>query len=77
MFWNRRNRKYVDGSKDNLPKRLGDYSFGLSMAMAIAVFAEYVLKENTSISDEKFAICMGFAFFVFVFGILMYKKGGL
>jgi peptidoglycan/LPS O-acetylase OafA/YrhL len=78
MFWSKkRNYRYVDGSKDNLPKRLGDYSFGLSMAMSIAMFAEYVLEREANISDDLFLWCLAGVFVCFVSGIFFYKKGGL
>ena len=78
MFWNEKRRKRIyNGDKDNLPKRLGDYSFSLSVAGAIALFAEYVIKGGENVSANIIYLCVAIVFGLLVIGIVFYKKGGL
>jgi hypothetical protein len=75
--------KVVDGielkekSRKRLPEKLGDCSFGLFMALSVALFAEYVLKGATGISNEILAITMTGIILALFSGIIFYKKGGL
>jgi hypothetical protein len=78
VIWNEKKRRRIyNGDKDNLPKRLGDYAFSLSVAGAIAMFAELVVKSEVSININTvyygFAVVFGF----FIIGVVFYKKGGL
>ena len=78
MIWNEKKRKRIyNGDKDNLPKRLGDYSFSLSVAVAIAFFAEYVIKGGENINENVLYLCLAIIFGFFIIGVVFYKKGGL
>jgi len=64
-------------SGKKLPEKLGDCSFGMFMALSVALFAEYVLKSEASISSEVLAISIiGIVVFL-ISGIVFYKKGGV
>ncbi|MCL2845447.1 MAG: hypothetical protein FWE23_08360 [Chitinivibrionia bacterium] len=63
--------------KKRLPEKLGDCSFGLFMALSVALFAEYILKGATGISNEILAISITGIIVALFSGIIFYRKGGL
>jgi len=72
------NVRVVEEQKSSeLPKKLGDFCFGVAAAMGVALFMEVVLKKETSVSGIEIVLCVGFFLVLFISGILMYRKGDL